>query len=89
MGKWRLRCTKPSVIDQTTSDRINLALHLLGERLRLRARTPLKEVDLSGFRPVRVSQTSLPQFADPTVRQPPMKFDRPLPVDHHIAPITV
>ena len=89
MGKRRLRCPKPPIVDQTTSNRINLALHLLCERLRFQPRTPLKKVHLPCFRPVRMSQTSLPQLADPTIGLSPMKFDRPLAIDHYIAPIAV
>ena len=58
--KYRFCRSESPVVDESASDRIDLAFHLLGERLRLPLRTPLKEVHLSGFRPVRMSQASLP-----------------------------
>jgi len=60
MGKWTFSCPESSIVNQATSYRIDLAFHLLCERLRLRLRTPLEKVHLSCFSTVRMSQASLP-----------------------------
>ena len=89
MGKWRLRCPKSSIVDKTTSDRIYLSLHLLCESLWLLLRSSLKEVNLSRFGAIRMPQTFLTQLAYAAVGLSPMKFDGPLAINYHIAPITV
>jgi hypothetical protein len=87
IGKRRLRCLESSIVEQTTSDRIDLTFHLLCERFRLVPRTPLKKVHLPCLCPVWMVQTSPPQLADPAVGLSSMKLDDQLALKNHIVPI--
>ncbi len=52
VGKWRLSCLESSIVDKTTSYRIDLAFHLLCECLRSTFSPSHKEVDLACFAPI-------------------------------------
>src|SRR4030042_94947 len=89
MGKWRLRCPKPSIIDKTTSYRIDLSSHLLGKRLRRLLTSTFKKVNLPLLCPLRMPQTLLSKFAYTTICLPAPKLNRFVPVDDYVTTIAI
>jgi len=85
IGKYGLYGGKPSVVDETACEGVYLLFHLLGKALWF----SLKEVNLSRFRAVGISQTFLAEMTEEAVGLVAPELDGCSSSDSYIAAVAV
>src|SRR3972149_9273941 len=89
MGKGWFSRTESSVINKPTFYRVYLLSHLFGEGFGHTRNSPLNKAYLTHFTRFRIPQTALAHFAYPAIGLPASEFNRCVPIQNHIAAVSV